>query len=313
MYHGSGRRRDIREWRIKHRIHGRFPFADAWRPDRIHLSPALKELDWPMDVPDNVIPCGPILLPVASVKDQDPDLDRWLQKAPTILVNLGTLYAPDPNVAREIASGLKAFLDTWDANTQILWKLPKHPYDKGDIYQSAIESLRKESETDRVRIQPWFEVEPMAMLETGRIVCSVHHGGANSWYEAIQTGVPHVILPAWQDCYENAARAEWIGIGMYGNKTCAPGINGKELSRALVNVMSNNSYHEKAAMLKERCRTPGRVVGCEKLVELLHHPERMAMDMPQFEANEVSQVTNHWSGKVVETVPDVPAKTKLSK
>lgn len=312
MYHGSGRRRDIREWRIKHRIHGRFPFADAWRPDRIHLSPALKELDWPMDVPDNVIPCGPILLPVASVKDQDPDLDKWLQKAPTILVNLGTLYAPDPNVAREIASGLKAFLDTWDANTQILWKLPKHPYDKGDIYQSAIEPLRKESETDRVRIQPWFEVEPMAMLETGRIVCSVHHGGANSWYEAIQTGVPHVILPAWQDCYENAARAEWIGIGVYGNKTCAPGINGKELSRALVNVMSNNECHDKAAVLKERCRTPGRVVGCEKLVELLHHPERMAMDMPQFEANEVSQVTNQ-SGAVVETVPDVPAKAKPSK
>lgn len=312
MYHGSGRRRDIREWRIKHRIHGRFPFADAWRPDRIHLSPALKELDWPMDVPDNVVPCGPILLPVASVKDQDPDLDKWLQKAPTILVNLGTLYAPDPNVAHEIASGLKAFLDTWDANTQILWKLPKHPYDKGDIYQSAIEPLRKESETDRVRIQPWFEVEPMAMLETGRIVCSVHHGGANSWYEAIQTGVPHVILPAWQDCYENAARAEWIGIGVYGNKTCAPGINGKDLSRALVNLMSNNLYHEKAAILKERCRTPGRVVGCEKLVELLHHPERMAMDMPQFEANEVSQVTNQ-SGKVVETVPDVPAKAKPSK
>lgn len=76
--------------------------------------------------------------------------------------------------------------------------------------------------------------------------------------------------------------------------------------------MSNVSYHDKAAALKERCRTPGRVVGCEKLVELLHHPERMAMDMPQFETNEVSQVTNQ-SGKVVETVLDVPAKTKPSK
>lgn len=313
MYHGSGRRREIREWRIKNHIHGRFPFADSWRPDRIHLSPALKELDWPMDVPDNVIPCGPILLPVASVKDQDHGLDTWLQNAPTILVNLGTLYAPDPNVARELASGLKGFLDQWEDNTtQILWKLPRHPYDKGDIYQSAIEPLRKETRDDRVRIQPWFEVEPMAMLKTGQIVCSVHHGGANSWYEAIQTGVPHVILPAWQDCYENAARAEWIGIGVYGNKSKAPDVNGKELCRALLKVMGNDSYREKAAVLQEKCRVPGRVVGCEKLVELLHHPEQMNMNMPQFEEKEVSQVTNR-AGKTVEIVPAKETPGKQSK
>lgn len=66
-----------------------------------------------MDVPDNVIPCGPILLPVASVQDQDPEMGHWLQRGPTILVNLGTLYAPDPDVAWELASGLKAFLDIW--------------------------------------------------------------------------------------------------------------------------------------------------------------------------------------------------------
>lgn len=303
MYHGSGRRREIRSWRIKHHIKGRFPFADSWRPDRIHLSPALKELDWPMDVPDNVIPCGPILLPVASVQDQDPEMGHWLQRGPTILVNLGTLYAPDPDVAWELASGLKAFLDIWgDSSMQILWKLPKHPYDEGDIYQSAIQPLREKMRTDRVRVQPWFEVEPMAMLETGRIVCSVHHGGANSWYEGIQTGVPHVILPAWQDCYENAARAEWLGIGVYGNKTRAPNISDQELCRALYKVMGDSSYGTKAAALQAKCDTPGRVVGCNKLVELLHHPERMAMDMPKFEEKEVSQVRNR-EGKVISTVP----------
>lgn len=302
MYHGSGRRREIRSWRIKHHIKGRFPFADAWRPGRIHLSPALKELDWPMDVPDNVIPCGPILLPVASVQDQDPEMGSWLQRGPTILVNLGTLYAPDPSVAWELASGLTSFLDSCpDHSMQVLWKLPKHPFDKEGVYDTAIEPLRAYMQVDRVRVQPWFDVEPMAMLETGRIVCSVHHGGANSWYEAIQTGVPHVILPAWQDCYENAARAEWIGIGVYGNKSCAPNISGQELSSALSTVMGNRLYGEKAAALKLKCQTPGREVGCNKLVELLHHPKRMTMDIPQFEDKEVSHVQHH--GKVLDTVP----------
>lgn len=64
-----------------------------------------------MDVSDNVIPCGPTLLPVASVQDQDPEMESWLQRGPTILVNLGTLYAPDPSVAWELASGLTSFLD----------------------------------------------------------------------------------------------------------------------------------------------------------------------------------------------------------
>jgi 2-acylglycerol O-acyltransferase 1 len=187
MYHGSGRRREIREWRIRHKIHGRFPFADAWRPDRFHLSPALKELDWPMDVPDNILPCGPILLPTASVEKQDPELASWLRKAPTVLVNLGTLYAPDPKVAENIASGLKMFLNSWKGEkVQILWKLPKHPHDEENVYAQSIKPLQAEVEADTARIRPWFEVEPMAMLQTGQIVCSVHHGGANSWYEAIQ-------------------------------------------------------------------------------------------------------------------------------
>lgn len=190
MYHGSGRRREIRNWRINHRIHGRFPFADAWRADRLHLSPALKELDWPFQVvPDNVVATGPILLPCASVKTQDPEMDLWLHKAPTILVNLGTLYAPDPAVALHLALGLRMFLDEWSEKTvQVLWKLPRHPHDDDgdDVYASAIRSLEAETQAGRVRILPWLDVEPLAILETGQIACSVHHGGANSWYEAIQ-------------------------------------------------------------------------------------------------------------------------------
>ncbi|KAF4207017.1 hypothetical protein CNMCM8927_004112 [Aspergillus lentulus] len=283
MYHGSGRRREIREWRIRHKIHGRFPFADAWRPDRFHLSPALKELDWPMDVPDNILPCGPILLPTASVEKQDPELASWLRKAPTVLVNLGTLYAPDPKVAENIARGLKMFLTSWKGEkVQILWKLPKHPHDEENVYAQSIQPLQAEVEADSARIRPWFEVEPMAMLQTGQIVCSVHHGGANSWYEAIQNGVPHVVLPAWQDCYENAARAEWLGIGVYGNKSRAPSIDAKELSKALLKVMGNTAYKAKALELAKLChKKEGRVAAAEKIVELALNPDRMAMHMPE--------------------------------
>ncbi|KAF7122627.1 hypothetical protein CNMCM5793_000652 [Aspergillus hiratsukae] len=315
MYHGSGRRREIREWRIRHKIHGRFPFADAWRPDRFHLSPALKELDWPMDVPDNILPCGPILLPTASVEKQDPELASWLRKAPTVLINLGTLYAPDPKVAENIARGLKMFLTAWKGDkVQILWKLPKHPHDEENVYAESIKPLQAEVETDSARIRPWFEVEPMAMLQTGQIVCSVHHGGANSWYEAIQNGVPHVVLPAWQDCYENAARAEWLGIGVYGNKSRAPNIDAKELSKALLKVMGNTAYKTKALELAKLChKKEGRVAAAEKIVELALSPDKMAKAMPEVKVEDTKiplyEIKNR-AGIVLQTAQPPETKSK---
>ncbi|KAL4933200.1 Diacylglycerol acyltransferase family [Aspergillus undulatus] len=313
MYHGSGRRREIRDWRIKHKIHGRFPFADGWMPNRLHLSPALKELDWPMDVPDNVVACGPILLPVASVKTQDPEMFDWLHRAPTVLINLGTLYAPSPSVVLEIATGVKSFLASCtDRKIQVLWKLPKHPHDQDEIYNQSITPLQKELDSDQVRILSWFQVEPLAMLQTGQIVCSVHHGGANSWYEAIQNGVPHVVLPAWQDCYENAARAEWLGIGVYGNKSRAPDISGKELSRALTKVVGNQSYLTKAAELQKLCqKKEGRLEAAERIADLAARPDKsmIAVPEPKTEDPRIVKIENG-SGAVLETLNTKPEANK---
>lgn len=97
-----------------------------------------------------------------------------------------------------------------------------------------------------------------------------------------RNGVPHVILPAWQDCYENAARAEWLGIGVYGNRSRAPSIDGKELSRALLKVMNNKSYKDKSVEMSKLChKKEGRVAGAEKIVEIARNPEKMSMDMPE--------------------------------
>ncbi|KAL4866961.1 hypothetical protein BDV12DRAFT_198689 [Aspergillus spectabilis] len=316
MYHGSGRRREIRDWRIKHKIHGRFPFADAWMPNRLHLSPALKELDWPFKVPDNVVACGPILLPVAPVKTQDPEMFTWLHQAPTVLINLGTLYAPDPSVVREIALGVESFLKSPSGqNIQVLWKLPKHPHDQDEVYNQSITPLQKQLDSDQVRIRSWFEVEPLAMLETRQVVCSVHHGGANSWYEAIQNGVPHVILPAWQDCYENSARAEWLGIGVYGNKSRAPDISGKELSKALIKVVGNQSYLKKAAELQNLCqKKEGRVSAAERIADLAARPDKsmIAVPEPKDDDPRIVKVKNA-SGVVLETLKSAKDITTASK
>jgi hydrogenase maturation factor len=45
--------------------------------------------------------------------------------------------------------------------------------------------LGEEVKAGVVRVVDWLEAEPMAVLESGVVVCAVHHGGANSFLEAV--------------------------------------------------------------------------------------------------------------------------------
>jgi 2-acylglycerol O-acyltransferase 1 len=140
-----------------------------------------------LTIPKNVIGCGPILLPVRSVKEQDPELDQWLKRGPTVLLNLGTLFAVDAADAADMAMAIRCVMEHEpQQNLRVLWKLQRHPQDADDVYDEAIRPLQGLIDEDRVRVTSWLNAEPLALLETGHIVCSIHHGGANSWFEAVR-------------------------------------------------------------------------------------------------------------------------------
>lgn len=92
----------------------------------------------------------------------------------------------DATLTRSLATAMRVLLDQ-NPQAQILWKLRRdrfnEPKDKGidDI-------LLKEVQSGRVRIEGWIKAEPGALLRSGLISCSVHHGGANSYFEALKYG-----------------------------------------------------------------------------------------------------------------------------
>ena len=140
-----------------------------------------------MSIPYNVIGCGPIVLPIRPLSEQDPELNMWLQRKPTILINLGTLYALSSADACRIARALRQVLNgDGRSEVQVLWKLQKHPDDQHDVFSDAIGTLETFVKDGRVKVVSWLKAEPLALLETGSIICSVHHGGANTWFEAIK-------------------------------------------------------------------------------------------------------------------------------
>ena len=92
----------------KHRKHNgitaRHPQLKPYDKQIQMICPSLPELDFPLTVPSNVTPCGPIILPATPVSQIDPELASWLQRGPTILVNMGTHYMIDAISAHEMAS-----------------------------------------------------------------------------------------------------------------------------------------------------------------------------------------------------------------
>lgn len=82
-----------------------------------------------------------------------------------------------------------------------------------------------------------------------------------------RVGVPQVVLPQWLDTYDCATRVEWLGIGLNGSRTAAPGAEAKEFSKALLHVLGDEGIRAKSAAVKGLCKGEGRIEAHDRIVE----------------------------------------------
>lgn len=97
-------------------------------------------------------------------------------------------------------------------------------------------------------------------------------GYADNRPSAHSFGVPHVILAGWADCYDWAARIEYLGIGRWGNRKANPDWTTRELGKELIAVVCGPEaagMKEKARALADRIQKhpPGREVAARTLME----------------------------------------------
>ncbi|KAK1966896.1 family 1 glycosyltransferase [Colletotrichum sublineola] len=224
------------------------------------------EFDFPTThIPQSIIPCGPILRAVPPVSDADPELHNWLSRGPTVFINLGSLSWTTEDQAIEMAHAIGSLQEVWrtsgeEGRLQFLWKLNQSPDGKTayDVYKKGcrIEAvLGGEFDKDVVRVVSWVAAEPYAVLQSGHVICSVNHGGANSFWEALSAGVPQVVLPVWADTYDFAHRAEFLGIGKFGNRKSAP----KHKTRELVAALQQVVVGERARVFQEKAKHIARL------------------------------------------------------
>ena len=148
--------------------------------DYLWLTQSSLEADFPLTIiPGNVVSCGPIFLSSAPASEEDPELASWLDKAPTVLINLGSVFNYDEGSATEMARAIKRLLD--NSAVHVLWKFNK----RREFSDDFLSGLSEEIANGRLRLEKWLNVDPAALLETGNVILSVHHGGASCYHEAV--------------------------------------------------------------------------------------------------------------------------------
>ncbi|KAK1216781.1 hypothetical protein PQX77_020577 [Marasmius sp. AFHP31] len=248
-----------------------FGFYEFKIPNAPYLCPSFPETDFPFFVPENVTSCGPFIFPYVPVEEKDPELARWLGRGPTVLVNLGSQHVMDGESVWGVVKGLRiVFANTRVApDLQVLWKFKRPASDDWELIEEVV---GKEIRDGKVKVIEWLEADPASIVAHPNVVCSVHHGGANSYNEAIWAGVPHVVLPVWYDTYDFASRVEYLGVGVYGNKACSPNVEAREFGHALARVVGSEAerYRAKARGLRDVCwkRGSGREIGAKRVLEL---------------------------------------------
>lgn len=144
--------------------------------DITYISQTLPGASIPLEViPKKVVPAGVILLESGAADEQFAELLSWLNQAPTIVINLGSLFKYSEDRAMMMAEAIHAILRAFDV--QILWKMAGAPEISGDYLLSSMEDVG----TNRIRIMEWLPIDTLTLLAIESVVLSVHHGGSSSY------------------------------------------------------------------------------------------------------------------------------------
>ncbi|KAF9645619.1 UDP-Glycosyltransferase/glycogen phosphorylase [Thelephora ganbajun] len=187
------------KYRNEHGLPGRLPMDTALSRTLHMISPGIRELDYPLFIPDTIGLYGPMVLDTTPIEVADPELTQWLDRGETVMMCMGTHYLYTVSQIRAVVNG---FLGAVGHNygVQFFWKLSGM-----DRFEGLIEELlANPKDRERFRIVDWIHADPSAVMNHPNVVVSIHHGGANSYYEAARAGVPQIILAQWFDLYDMA-------------------------------------------------------------------------------------------------------------
>ena len=170
---------ELNKYRNAHGLLGRLPMESAAIRAAHVISPSVPEIDFPLVAPDWLGQYGPIVLDTTPIETSDPELCQWLDRGRTVVMCMGTHFRYSESQVKAVIGGFLGAI-AQDSDTQFLWKLS----DKSKFESIIQEELKDPRDKQRFRIVNWFESDPVSIMKHPNIVAYVHHGGANTFFEA---------------------------------------------------------------------------------------------------------------------------------
>ena len=169
--------KELMSYRHSHGLPGDFPMGGPSVRRSVHtFCFGLPELELPITIPPNVGLYGPVALDLTPLSRED-ELSIWLDGGRTIMMSMGTHFKYSE---AQVRSTLRGFIAGASSTDQIFWKL----HNKAKFQHILDEELENERAKERFRIVDWIDADPGEIMKHENIVVYVHHGGANSYYEA---------------------------------------------------------------------------------------------------------------------------------
>jgi len=118
---------------------------------------------------------------------------------------------------------------------------------------------------DNVYLGSWFP-QPSVVAQADLFI---HHGGNNSYCEALYHGVPSLIMPYCWDGHDNGLRAEQTGTGITMQRD---GWSPRHLDDSLMSLLNDRTMLDHMAAISERMRIEsGATVAARSILQKLKH------------------------------------------
>ena len=164
-------------YRHSHGLPGDLPIGGLSVKRSVHtFCFGVPELELPITLPPNVGLYGPVALDSTPLLKED-ELSKWLDGGKTIMMSMGTLFDYSED---QVRNTLRGFIAGTSSTDQVLWKLNN----KTKFQHILDEELANEQVKRRFRIVDRIDADPGEVMKHANVAAYVHHGGANSYYEA---------------------------------------------------------------------------------------------------------------------------------
>ncbi|KAL3471480.1 hypothetical protein BJX99DRAFT_263231 [Aspergillus californicus] len=204
----------------------------------------------------------------------------WMNEAAllnqdVVYINMGSMFIWHSDEFESCMSGFKAAHEKLRGRVRFIVKINSRPSSSsGDEKKEAWEDTLP----PYIRLTHWIE-DQQGVYSHPALKVFIHHGGGNSFNEAVHFAVPQLVLGQWLDTHEYANYAETFGLGLRNERP--PYIAAEDIESKLLTLLGPKWPTFKATCNSWALRSQlgGGAVSAAKFI--LFHAEAGGVYTPQ--------------------------------